>query len=100
MTLCHAEDYILYIFRYVSAFSGRDFLEAEQHIFLKNSLILTKYLFPFFRFCDEKLTRSNVRNIQDSNVNVDKVVLKYKAVWRENVARDSKLKGKHDALIV
>ena len=44
--------------------------------------------------------RSNVRNIQDSNVNVDKVVLKYKAVWRENVARDSKLKGKHDALIV
>ena len=37
MTLCHAEDYILYIFRYVSAFSGRDFLEAEQHIFLKTS---------------------------------------------------------------
>ena len=37
MTLCHAEDYILYIFRYVSAFSGRDFLEAEQHISLKTS---------------------------------------------------------------
>ena len=29
--------------------------------------------FLFFRFRDEKLTRSNVRNIQDSNVNVDKV---------------------------
>ena len=43
-----------------------------------------------------------MRNWQDqmfeiykiSNVNVDKVELKYKAVWRENVARDSKLKGK------
>ena len=37
-------------------------------------------LFPFFRFRNEKLTRSNVRNKQDSNVNVDKVELKYKAV--------------------
>ena len=33
-------------------------------------------LFPFFRFRDEKLARSNVRNKQDSNVNVDKVELK------------------------
>ena len=29
--------------------------------------------FLFFRFRDEKLTRSHVRNIQDSNVNVDNV---------------------------
>ena len=56
---------ILYIFRHVSAFSVRDLL-----------LILTKDFVSFFRFRDEKLTRSNVRNIQDSNVNVDKVELK------------------------
>ena len=49
MTLCHAEDHILYIFRYVSAFAGQDFLEAEQHIFLKNFLILTKDLISFFQ---------------------------------------------------
>ena len=32
--------------------------------------------FLVFRFRDEKLTRSNVRNVQDSNVNVDEVELK------------------------
>ena len=66
MTLCHAQGYILYIFRHVSAFSVLDLL-----------LILTKdFVSLFFRFRDEKLTRSNVRNVQDSNVNVDKVELK------------------------
>ena len=37
------------------------------------ALNLTKDFVSFFRFRDEKLTRSNVRNIQDSNVNIDKV---------------------------
>ena len=31
--------------------------------------------------------------------NVDKPLLKYKAVWRENVARESTFNGKHDVLI-
>ena len=33
----------------------------------------------------EKLTRSNARKIQDSNANVDKFELKYKALCRKNV---------------
>ena len=36
---------------------------------------------------------------QSLKANVDKLQLKYKAVWHENVARESTFNGKHNTLI-
>ena len=70
-TLCHAQDYV---FLFLCLFGPGPALDNNQGL-----------CFFFHVSHGEKLTRSNARKTQDSNANVDKFELKYKAVCRKNV---------------
>ena len=56
-------------------------------------------LFPFSTFYDKKLSRLNVRKITELKRQCRLIELRYKAVGRENVARESMLNRKHYALM-
>ena len=80
-TLCPAQDYVIHIFRnvlclFVAGFS----LDCNQGL-----------CFHFPRFTIRNRQDWMFRKIRNSNVNADKVELRYKAVGRQNVARESYL---------
>ena len=60
-------------------------------------IVTEGFVFFFHVSHDKKLTRSNVRKIQDSNANVDKFELKYKADCCKNVI-GLNVNEKHEAL--
>ena len=64
-TLCHAQDYIYSLFW--DDFGAFSVLDLGSH--------------------DKKVTRPTAQKIQDSNANVDKFELKYKAFCLKNVVR-------------
>ena len=75
-TLCHAQDYIFSSFwDDFCAFSVQDLLWTLNKGFVFSSHVSH----------DKKVTRPTARKIQDSNANVDKFGLKYKAFCRKNV---------------
>ena len=88
-TLCPAQDYVFHIFRkvlclFVAGFS----LDCNQGL-----------CFHFPRFTIWNRQDWMFRKIRNSNVNADKFELRYKAVGRQNVARESMFNRKHYALI-
>ena len=77
-TLCHAQDYIYSLFwDDFCAFSVLDLLWTLNKGFVFSSHVSH----------DKKVTRPTAKKIQDSNANVDKFELKYKAFCRKNVVR-------------
>ena len=77
-TLCHAQDYIYSLFwDDFCAFSVLDLLWTLNKGFVFSSHVSH----------DKKVTRPTAKKIQDSNANVDKFELKYKAFCLKNVVR-------------
>ena len=88
-TLCPAQDYVIHIFRnvlclFVAGFS----LDCNQRL-----------SFHFPRFTIRNRHDWMFRKIRNSNANADKFELRYKAVGRQNFARESMFNRKNYTLI-
>ena len=88
-TLCPAQDYIFHIFRnFLCLFVAGFALDCNQGL-----------CFHFPRFTIRNCQDWMFEKLRNLNANADKVELRYKAVGRKNVARESIFKRKHYALI-